>query len=1830
MAKPNYTTIQESNFSRGMDARSAESAIPEGYAEDIKNGDVIEAGVRKRVGYQGYAGNLPMRVESLAYLGGSTDNIELTLGSGIDLTGVTTTPLVVYGLTSSNPSGTNDFEQTAAAQYYPKWKTKTRKTFTASATTAISITAAEHGLSSKYLYVDSVESTSSSTNDYSQLETDTIEVNETSYAITATATNGTSSDISSFIFYSDHQTVAGESYAGNASASNTAWAHPGGTDTCTIAASTHNLNNYNILVRLYKDTGTVLEHVTPDVATVDSSTGQVDVTVTDVSGGNYYVVLTIVDSDQIMTVPGNALAASASIDLEELDSPWVHFTVYESSGTTLTEVIPDSYSYSEATNTLTISLVTPSGYSDLKVLYTYGTIKANTLVVTMNTGATSFSDSRPQLTVWGLDHATAYGSDRSDHQGWTTHIDAYRATGEQRVVAGIAGVLHSAQTYAEVGTTYKLASLYPSLQGRLASTKVVGPLIYETGEAPGRTRGYLTHSGGSENRATVTSAVYDSNTGYTQYMLYLPGLSSYNSANSSTALATILSSAISVTSGYEDQLTISEMPWSQHNGTFRIRAVTNPATDYIRLSVVNSEITSADYDDTGCAGLGSVLTDQITISAGAGYFLPGDRVLADGTIPDEEIYTVVALNPSDPLTFICSGITEVTTLGAGLRIVGRRTSAAIPLRNNAATPAVSCTNLVAGDMLTYTPVDRLIRVQEVNAAPATYTIAITGDGTTATATVSGGTTAYLADGRTVILAAGVYSGAHEIEEVTSTTTFTFLSSETASITGKLIGCTALLDEELEWEDTTGSSYSLVSHARWIPIEAPGDSWDLTPSTYIRHFESGGVGEQEIIRSVMVADNLYLTNYDDEVMKFDGSSIYRTGLLPWQPGLFLTQDTAASAKIVNDEPRTAIVSSLGQFDFATSDVDTGVAESITETAHGLINGQILQFSSTSGLPAGLSLSTNYYVVGATANTFQVSTTLNGAAVDLTSTGSGTHTAIKVGSAGFTTELKVALGAQSSYLVGQRVYLNVGTGAPAAGSGTYEIKSIRADAANGYVSLVTGSTQVATGTTGAYLQKAKIYKYYYRLNAIDENGNIVASAVTGADDHVIEMVTDAAIYHKLVGLPVWDIYDYDKIEVEIYRTKANLPAPYYKLTTLQCQFDGADGYISFTDSFADSDLVNLDVLSSISGSELGNGWSDPLPSKYLTSSGGSLVLANLRDYPELDIRLVSPSTLAVSDLNGKKLTFRRDSTQTGTATDMVDTAVYEWVDDSGEKTVSGITGTVGASFNANIVAHGLQAKDWVYLYYDAVATSNQPLTYAGWWQVASVPGVDNIVITSLSAEAGAAALFPTKMVAATAQENIPVLLGESGGQDGNMGMYNGNSTFISFQAMRKMAMAINATMRVCDTALSGQTTFTPWLVARAGNELAAGQLLVRQPRTESLAIEVVLPSSIPTGSSIFVNEARYVASDAITATEALYPSRVLISYQNYPEIFDRPTAVLDSQSESAVDVNPADGQEITGIIPFFGESAFGSAQQGGVVVIFKENSIYLLDIAQKRAGGNPLQKLDTRGLGCTAPYSIAPTRDGIMFANESGIYVLRRNLTIDYIGRWMDRKWRQDVNKDQLATAQGHHYALGNKYKLSLPTGTDTENSEVYVYDHTREAEQGLGAWTRYTNHPATGWLNLAQDAYMASTTGRIFSLRRQGDATDYRDDSSAIELDLTTRAINGGLAGIRKIWSTITSYWRTSISTANTTLSTAVNLRDTYEATTAFRMENDADNDGLSDETAYKILEVQHSVARDRKGSYLQVNVTNATIDEGVELVGLSMQVAPLSERQIRQAAETTG
>jgi hypothetical protein len=758
----------------------------------------------------------------------------------------------------------------------------------------------------------------------------------------------------------------------------------------------------------------------------------------------------------------------------------------------------------------------------------------------------------------------------------------------------------------------------------------------------------------------------------------------------------------------------------------------------------------------------------------------------------------------------------------------------------------------------------------------------------------------------------------------------------------------------------------------------------------------------------------------------------------------------------------------------------------------------------------------------------------------------------------------------------------------------------------------TTTITAGDGAGVLTLADRYSYYFRINAIDANNNIIASAATGASDFLVEVTANSQIKMRLLGFPVWGNYDYDSLELQVYRTRANTSGDYRLVQTIDIDFNPGKGYIDFTDGTTDDSLEFLQndtVNTALKGAELGTSWTHPLRAKYATVSDNVLLLANVKDYPQLDIQILTSAGFTASDLTiaggGGKLLFRRSAIDAGTATEMNSRVNYEFVDTAGfQKAVSAIADNGSGKVRYTVAADTYAVGDWVYAYHDT-ATTTPKLSHAGWFQITATNGTTTIDTDQDFVSGIAASDDIDTIVHATDKQDVPVWVGT----DLNYGQLNGN-LLNQVTSMQRLAAAINASMRV-----TNESGFTPWIVANAGSEFNAGQVVVRQERAEVDTPTVTVPSAIDSSVRWFVQGINRAASTEVSASTQIFNSRVLVSYPNFPEIFDNPFGDTTA-SDSVVDINAADGQEITGIIPFFGRAVFGSSQIEGVVVVFKTNSIYLLDVASRQ-----FTKIQSRGLGCTAPFSIATTRDGIIFANESGIYRLNRDQSISYVGKFVERIWQDEVNRDNLSRATGHHYAIGRKYKLSLPVGSSqTNNNEVLVYDHQREGrDQEFGAWALYTNHPATGWTNLGNDAFFATTDGQVFRIRDGGDATDFRDDDSPVaDMVIVLRANDFGQPGSRKIVKNIVAHFqlRRSPITATEILSSS-DLDGVFTSAGTFIMEKDA---------TIKIDTESVTLPR-RRLVYVQLKFTNSTKDEDVVLAGLDYNVTLLSEHGIKEITD---
>jgi hypothetical protein len=1745
-----YINVSEIDFGRGIDARSAENQIGEGFVKDLLNADVIQKSIHKRTGYQSYAGNIPVRVTRLDYITvNSLRKVHLTLDQSITLENIKPSPLYIYGKSSNLISGpfTNAGN---SSQFYKSFTVPYRKTLTSTGAPpdTYTIPGNEHGIGTTNFFCNIVECPQS-TNSYSQIIPDSLAINTNNYNVDikySLSPPGTTIDV--IVSYLKLDTDIGKSYI------SPVWNHTGsGSETLIIGPSTHDLSltSGNILYKVYQVVGSTWQEIKLDSLILEfGNTGvTVRATIDSPTAAQYYVLLTASSPSNVMDGAIEASAVNKKIVLDNITNPWIFYNLYRKLNATQYEHIePDTVQFNNSTRQLTITLDTELDVS-YRFIYEPGKILSNVIEVPTDLATSLGTDYSPQITIWGLSHSEIY-AERVAREGWTTHLDTYRRSGERKVIAGLGGNLFVAREGTEFDATsqnqykseYDYPTVYPSLRNISSITRQrVGRLFYDTGDTPNRSRGYITTDGGGTGWASVTSVQYDPANSWTKYTLEVPNMN----------IIGTLSTMISTTAGLEDWLTVNNMSYKRHEGTFRIRDVDDTIPNKLIISVENSDNNSTDWNDLNTGGLAGVFTDRVNWAASSlsTTYLPGDKLYIF-----EEEFAEVYSSDSFSNYSICGPFEYVVDILENTQFTGARTSSIIPLRIIETNIPGTVQYIVRGDMLSYTGINRKLQVLSANLDISRYvSVSPNIDGITATITYSGviAITTISSGQKILITGAGDHSGVKEVDTILSSTQFTIKSSgqDVVTNTAIFVGDTIEIDEELTWRDSLNSTTTLEVQQRWIPIEAPEDTDDLTPPTYVRHLDSELYWNQPFLRSTMVSDSLYLTNGSDEVMKFDGQNIYRAGLPAWQPGLFVTLDTAATAKVVIPKLRTCSYTAL----------------SVANKNRGEI-------------------------------------TLN--ADDMYTFPVGTQVIID--------------GDPVPYTV--RGYEDKGSG------GTHVVLLDRALSA-----IITAA--------GTITEVGGIYKYYFRLNAIDANDNIIASAMTSSDDMSVRMTADAAINIKLVGMPALDNYNYSRIEIEIYRTKllTGAVAPvFYKVVTLgntstpSVNFDNTTGYLQYVDTAADADLTQLDLVSSIAGAELGIGWSDPLRARYITSADNRLVLGNVRDYPEFDIQIDGQTNLAASVFAGDTLLFRKDSEDTDTDTNMIDRVKFEWKD-----AFSGTVNSFGIGSNefsfVTSVATGAAVGDWIYLTYNTVLTSARDTTYSGWWQIKQISG------TSISVQlmgASAAVSYPNRYVIATDPTNVPVYLGT----DGNLGQTSGDdqgSTTEVFDATRRLALALNSVMRQVDTGITSMNTFRPWLIARSGNDVTrAGRIVVRAPYGSEL-----IPSVVPTfsGYSLYVNSLPVGTGDNVEAAERVYPSRILVSYPNYPEIFDSPTATLDSDSLSAIDVNPADGQEITGIIPFFGEAAFTAAQQAGILVVFKTNSIYLVDINQKVSGSNlVIQRLETQGLGCTAPYSIASTKNGIMFANNSGMYCLRRNQAIEYIGKFMERNWGNKVEKETLSIAQGHHYNIGRMYKLSVPI-VDTQNettgyiepSQVYVYNHTQEdEEQRLGAWSRYDNHNAIGWANLASDAFWASTKGQVYILRTTGTETDYRDSNQPIVFRLDTRPNSYGNSGIRKILDKVVASYRAGSATTSNNLYFSADLEQEYSITSPFRIAGTSENlNNFSDLVQKDIITLRHSLDR-RKGIYFSIRIENSNLDENVEVAGLDYRIGGLDSKGIKSADKT--
>lgn len=189
--------------------------------------------------------------------------------------------------------------------------------------------------------------------------------------------------------------------------------------------------------------------------------------------------------------------------------------------------------------------------------------------------------------------------------------------------------------------------------------------------------------------------------------------------------------------------------------------------------------------------------------------------------------------------------------------------------------------------------------------------------------------------------------------------------------------------------------SAITKAANLPAIASGDSLKFlrvnSGETAHEHVAAYTSAQVDALLSALTIDDRYYTETEVDTLL---SALVPVGTVIERP-----TDDVPSGFLEEDGSNISMTTYEDLYDVLGSDYGLGSGTSFTADSstdvlttvdHGLSDGDVVELSNSGGaLPSGLAASTKYYVVSSTTNTFQLSLTLGGSAVDFTSNGTGTH-------------------------------------------------------------------------------------------------------------------------------------------------------------------------------------------------------------------------------------------------------------------------------------------------------------------------------------------------------------------------------------------------------------------------------------------------------------------------------------------------------------------------------------------------------------------------------------------------------------------------------------------------------------------------------------------------------------------------------------------------------------------------------------------------------------------------------------------------------------------------
>ena len=244
----------------------------------------------------------------------------------------------------------------------------------------------------------------------------------------------------------------------------------------------------------------------------------------------------------------------------------------------------------------------------------------------------------------------------------------------------------------------------------------------------------------------------------------------------------------------------------------------------------------------------------------------------------------------------------------------------------------------------------------------------------------------------------------------------------------------------------------------------------------------------------------------------------------------------------------------------------------------------------------------------------------------------------------------------------------------------------------------------------------------------------------------------------------------------------------------------------------------------------------------------------------------------------------------------------------------------------------------------------------------------------------------------------------------------------------------------------------------------------------------PASL--GSLVVVAKNRLFFSDSSNGSVVRYSQRIATGYG------------LEVAPELAHDINP-DGGDITAL-----------AEMDGNVIVFKQSAIFAFggdgptETGSNAIGGFSDARKQPGNVGCTDPSSIVEIPAGLMFKSAQGIWLLRRDFTVEYVGAPAEAYNSQTVRR---ATA--------------MPDRTQvvflTDSGRTLLYDHL------FGQWATFTNHEGLDSVVVNGSYYYLRNDGVVW----KETLGEYSDNGARITLRLETAWLHmqEHLQGFARFW-----------------------------------------------------------------------------------------------------------